>query len=150
VERTCKKCGKTKGLEDFTKNKKCNLGRTHICKKCSNEYNKTLARKCSHTKWEQYKKSHPNYKEIDRAKHLKRCYGLSILEWDKVYEKQKGCCLICGRHQSELGRVLQVHHNHKTGKVKGLLCVKCNTTEGWFRKHQKNYLRYLGLNITLS
>jgi len=37
MERTCKKCGETKHIDDFVKNKFCKLGVSHICRKCENE-----------------------------------------------------------------------------------------------------------------
>lgn len=38
MERTCKKCGETKPIEEFTKDKKCKLGYRFICKRCKNNY----------------------------------------------------------------------------------------------------------------
>lgn len=52
---------------------------------------------------------------------------MTVVEYDRLYQIQQGCCAICKRHQTELGnRALCVDHNHTTGKVRGLLCVKCN------------------------
>jgi len=44
----------------------------------------------------------------------------------KFFEKQKGCCAICGKHQSLFKRRLALDHNHKTGQLRGLLCFYCN------------------------
>ena len=41
-----------------------------------------------------------------------------------------GRCAICGRHQSELSRKFAVDHDHKTGKIRGLLCARCNYIVG--------------------
>ena len=60
-----------------------------------------------------------------RAK-LKHLYGIFPEEYERMFEAQKGCCAICGRHQSELRRHLAVDHDHVTGKIRGLLCVSCN------------------------
>lgn len=43
-----------------------------------------------------------------------------------MYRLQEGKCAICKRHESEFKRRLSVDHNHKTGKVRGLLCFQCN------------------------
>lgn len=68
-----------------------------------------------------------------RDSHLKRSYGISLEEYDKMYFEQDGCCMICGKNENELleqhnetQKLLFVDHNHKTGKVRGLLCRKCN------------------------
>jgi uncharacterized protein YlaI len=46
--------------------------------------------------------------------------------------KQKGCCAICGKHQTILNKTLNVDHCHKTGKIRGLLCTNCNHGLGKF------------------
>lgn len=43
-----------------------------------------------------------------------------------MFEEQKGRCSICGKHQSEFENRLCVEHNHKTDKVRGLVCKVCN------------------------
>lgn len=63
---------------------------------------------------------------------LKREFGITIDEYNALFEKQSGRCAICGRHQSELKRRLAVDHNHIDGKVRALLCTYCNTGLGSF------------------
>jgi hypothetical protein len=46
--------------------------------------------------------------------------------WYKLFNCQKGRCAICGIHQADLKRALCLDHDHKTGKVRGLLCYNCN------------------------
>jgi uncharacterized protein with ParB-like and HNH nuclease domain len=43
---------------------------------------------------------------------------LSIAQDDK--------CAICGRPESDFKNRLAVDHNHRTKKVRGLLCFQCN------------------------
>jgi len=43
-----------------------------------------------------------------------------------MLDEQQGCCAICGKHYSECEKLLHVDHNHKTGKVRKLLCYTCN------------------------
>ena len=66
-------------------------------------------------------------KETHRRSHLKRKYNLSLEEYNLMFEKQNGCCAICGKHQSNLKMILNVDHNHTTNKIRGLLCTKCNS-----------------------
>jgi len=47
-------------------------------------------------------------------------------ERQKLFDKQKGRCAICGKEEKEFKRRLNVDHNHKTGQVRGLLCYRCN------------------------
>lgn len=44
----------------------------------------------------------------------------------EFFKRQKGCCAICGKHQSSFKRRLCLDHNHKTLKLRGLLCFYCN------------------------
>jgi hypothetical protein len=44
----------------------------------------------------------------------------------KMFKAQEGCCAICARHESQFKIKLSVDHNHKTGKVRALLCYPCN------------------------
>lgn len=69
---------------------------------------------------------------------LKLLYGLTVEQWQELYDNQKGCCAICGRHQSELPKRLFTDHDHQTGQVRGLLCPGCNLALGIFKN--KNVL----------
>lgn len=74
-------------------------------------------------------------KNRGRAYAIKSKYNISWQEYLELYEQQQGCCAICGRHESELKlkRNLDIDHNHKTNKVRGLLCNKCNMGLGCFQ-----------------
>lgn len=57
--------------------------------------------------------------------------GLTRAEYDGLLRAQDGVCAICGWECSS-GRRLAVDHDHRTGKVRGLLCTKCNMGIGMF------------------
>jgi len=60
---------------------------------------------------------------------LKSTYGLSLDEFNAMRERQGYCCAICGEHENEItGRRggLHVDHDHETGRIRGLLCWRCN------------------------
>jgi len=78
---------------------------------------------------ERYSKS----KGEHRANGLKRRYGISVEQYSSILIEQGGGCAICHASTNVLGRALYVDHDHKTGKVRGLLCHKCNTGLGSFR-----------------
>ncbi|KKK77559.1 hypothetical protein LCGC14_2852360, partial [marine sediment metagenome] len=61
---------------------------------------------------------------------LFRLYGVTPEQFDNLYVEQEGCCAICGKHQSEFKRALDVDHDHKTKVIRGLLCSNCNIAIG--------------------
>lgn len=56
-------------------------------------------------------------------------YGLTEEDYYRLLAAQNGGCKLCGR-TPESGKVLPVDHNHVTGKIRGLLCTKCNVGLG--------------------
>jgi hypothetical protein len=68
------------------------------------------------------------YKEKLR---LKREYGITPEERNEMFKNQNGKCAICGRHQSEFKKIFNLDHNHSTGKIRGLLCFRCNCMLGF-------------------
>jgi hypothetical protein len=69
---------------------------------------------------------------VKRQNNLMANYNLSLEGYNKLFQVQSGCCAICKRHQSEFKKALCVDHDHKTGKIRGLLCQKCNQGLGLF------------------
>ena len=76
-------------------------------------------------------------KEIDRAYRntLKRVFNLTWEDVERMLIRQGGRCAICGepltfRAGKENANPGSVDHNHATGKIRGLLCRKCNTALG--------------------
>lgn len=72
-------------------------------------------------------------KIYNRNSHLKRKYNLTTEEHKKMLETQGFKCAICrtsqwgGRHN-----LPHTDHDHTTGKVRGLLCHRCNHGLGYF------------------
>ena len=64
-------------------------------------------------------------KDRIRNNRLKREYGITLEQHKKMLTDQNECCAICKNK-----RPLKVDHNHDTGKVRGLLCDKCNVALG--------------------
>lgn len=67
-------------------------------------------------------------RKTDRQRTLKRKYGLTIEQHHQIYLDQKGCCALCG--DSVAYDKIYTDHDHKTGKLRGLLCFGCNTGLG--------------------
>ena len=68
--------------------------------------------------------------------HLKRTYGITYVEYQELLDAQGGVCKICKTLKPRKSATdltpLFVDHNHTTGKVRGLLCSKCNSGLGMF------------------
>lgn len=73
-------------------------------------------------------------RKLKRKAHLKLYFKMTLGQYDKLFEKQNGCCAICGKPETRKIRGvvtrLAVDHNHKTGEARGLLCHNCNTKLG--------------------
>ena len=72
----------------------------------------------------------PEQREHLRLGHLGR-YGISIDEFESLWNRQNGVCAICGISLKEIK--YRIDHDHNTGKVRGLLCISCNTGVGLFK-----------------
>ena len=80
----------------------------------------------------EYRKKNAKIIKIKKRDYvLRKTYGLSTEEYNKIFEKQNGKCAICNKHQSELSRPLNVDHCHNTNKIRDLLCDRCNLTVGY-------------------
>lgn len=80
------------------------------------------------------------YKEWDRARDrdrraqsLWKKYRLTLEDFDRMAHDQGGACAICG--EVPAGN-LHVDHDHKTGEVRGLLCMGCNVAIGHMRENR--------------
>ena len=84
-------------------------------------------------KWAHRQKANPG---AERARHYKRKFGITIEQYEDLHKSQNGVCAICRKPEiscdskSGLRRSLAVDHCHKTGKIRGLLCWRCNTVIG--------------------
>ena len=86
-----------------------------------------------------------NRENFERRKNviLKNVYGITLDDYNKMFNKQEGKCAICQRHQNELTRTLCVDHDHKTNKVRALLCVTCNTDVSVVENRLEEMTNYL-------
>lgn len=69
---------------------------------------------------------------------LKKMYGITVDDFDRMAREQDYCCAICGDQETAtdklgLPRRLAVDHCHTTGKVRALLCTNCNKSLGGFK-----------------
>lgn len=71
-----------------------------------------------------YKRNSERTCETIRRARLKRLFGITWEQYDQMLSSQGGVCALCG--DPPKGKRLAVDHDHKTGKVRGLLCSFCN------------------------
>ena len=128
-------------------------------------YLRTPEHKATHSGWHHTAESRRRM-SVKQAKYLgdsrldrglRRKYGITEAEYNEMLVSQKGVCKLCGKSESiksdtprQRGkeRKLAVDHDHKTGKVRGLLCYRCNLDLGLYEKYRdtRKYDEYLNLN----
>ncbi len=137
---------------------KCHPDKPHaargLCSKCydtwlyANSGNHRSNRLLGAKKWKQ--NNEDKVKKLSRNSKLLYKYGISEADYSVMYVSQKGKCKICGATKPE--RELHVDHCHSTGKIRGLLCLRCNGSLAWVEEILKkkksewyeNALKYLG------
>lgn len=123
-------------------------GNQKSCGKCKQDYTN---RNCSIKG-----KGHPRFSHGLGHEHIKysilKRYNLKPNEYTNLLKSQKGVCAICKKSEISITpfknktKRLSVDHNHKTGKIRGLLCNNCNLALGNFKdsiRNLKNAIKYL-------
>ena len=125
MDKRCRDCGEVKPFEAFypksgrEQYRNSAAGYSHACKRC------TI------TSTAEYRNNNPKKaKSADDNSRLKRVYGIDLVEYNRMFAAQGGCCAGCKRHQSELKFKLAVDHCHSSGIIRGLLCISCNAALG--------------------
>jgi hypothetical protein len=87
---------------------------------------------------ERSRKRHKEVPNIDRDYKLRKNFGISLADYNRMFEEQDGVCKICGNPETHIDPRTQkvfnlsVDHCHKTGLVRGLLCMRHNKALGLF------------------
>lgn len=122
----CNRCDTDLPRENFYTLKNNNGHRlSAYCKICSTQY-----------KIEWKAKNPDKTKLINKKTTLKSRYGMSLEEFEERLLSQNSSCAICSKDISEFNEAF-VDHNHKTGKVRKLLCRHCNTGLGHFQDNKE-------------
>jgi len=97
-----------------------------------------------------YRKNKKQIQYINWKWQIKKRFGIDENEYNLLLKCQNRRCAICGRREkakiNNIVKRLAIDHCHKTGKVRGLLCSKCNGTLGWYEKCQEKIEGYLKNN----
>lgn len=114
VTRTCRTCGLTKSLDEFSIRRDARRHteeyRIH-CKECLNKANK------------QFRKENPGYQSSAMRKSR---YDITKEQFNALLEEQGGRCAICYKELD----TPKIDHNHKTGAIRGIVCQACNVLLG--------------------
>lgn len=129
----CTLCKKELPIDNFSLKKNSKSSYSVNCDKCR----KSPMRIWDSLNTEKSKERRKRYIKSGnaRAGRLTRRYGVSIKEYSEILASQNNVCAICsslepkGRYSS-----FNIDHDHKTGKVRGLLCSNCNMGIGSFRE----------------
>lgn len=154
--KTCSKCGAPKEETEFYL-REATGKRRGSCKECQHASRKSYRKrnqkeiadkdKVYRTKNRgEIAARHRRYKKENREKVATqqrfRKFGLSQGDWEKLKSDQKGVCAIC--KSDPKGKEFCVDHDHITGKVRALLCGKCNSAIGLLSDSSDLALRAAG------
>lgn len=96
-------------------------------------------------KWSPERKAAEVHRQ--RRYQYKAKYGITIEDYEALFVQQGGQCALCPSKPNQ--RRLAVDHCHDTGRVRGLLCIKCNHALGVLGDTPEGItsaLTYLGVN----
>jgi hypothetical protein len=104
-------------------------------KYCKN--NDKLVRKKRAQYAREYRANNPT---MYRDQHLQRSFGITSAQYQELLASQNGVCAICGEGEKNIEHKgsgamtnLAVDHCHKTGIIRGILCISCNRALGGFK-----------------
>ena len=129
-------------------------------RKYHREYQRKRRLRNSLQERESQKKYRDNNKDKRKNGMLQWRFNLTLEEYNAMSEAQCHVCKLCGQpetakknsNKNEEVRMLCVDHDHDTGKVRGLLCTKCNVQLGHYEKSKpraEEFERYISEAVKL-
>jgi len=143
----CPRCKKEKPLSQFPKDSARKSGVYPVCRECKKddglrwrqnnpEYGNNWRNDFKNKNPEKYKASRDEYNKGPKGKdsQLRREYGITLEEYNKILERQNFACAACKVNLLELKtKNVHVDHDHSTGVVRGILYQGCNVALGLVR-----------------
>ena len=123
----CPACKRNRRESSFHKNRAAPDGLQWHCIDCRRKIDKRPAKRAQDlARWKtRYREQRHLFKDRD----LRKTYGISLEQFDALWKTQNGKCAMCDfkfkRHEGS------VDHDHQTGKVRGILCRRCNLVLGF-------------------
>ncbi len=141
--RLCRTCNSRKLDSDFGRDERSKDGLAWRCHACAKKTHKRWRdRNSDHVRdvargvrRERYKNEPVKDRKILRTSRLKK-FGLTYEDFERMLILQGYKCDICAKEitvdsdKHSYAKSACVDHNHDTGKVRGLLCSRCNTGIG--------------------
>lgn len=132
----CCRCGLVRPAAGFSKDKSRKDGLYPKCKECHALWRAANSGRINADKRKRYAADPAKYlsycaksRPSQESLRLQRQYGITLDDYNDLLSRQGGVCAIC--QMAALGRKkLSVDHCHATGRVRGLLCQKCNVSIG--------------------
>ena len=128
-KKICSRCKKIKPVNNFHANSRIKSGLNSWCKNCRREYQQSCGKR-------------PDLQQHKLG--LKCLYNMTVEQYNQMLAEQNGVCFFCKK--PELDRRLSVDHNHKTDKIRSLLCRQCNFLVGHVENNidlVKQILKYI-------
>ena len=147
--KVCGDCKVEKPASEFNKDKGKLDGLHWCCVVCRKKYRQQPKVKAATSEYNkaQRLKNPEATKKRDREYTLRRYWGMTTDEFEKLMIKHNRKCGICGKKErSSAKKPLVIDHDHKTGAIRGLLCDNCNRGIGLLQDSKKllqNAIAYL-------
>jgi hypothetical protein len=141
MRKLCRKCG-----EETERHKD---GRCSLCAKAYDQaraYTENRI-KSKRQSWKKYNDTQGRLLSM-WARDLRRAYGITPEEYTEMYVAQKGCCKLCGDRIWLKHKTTHLDHCHKTGKVRGVLCIHCDRGLGGIKDSPQALYRALYYVLT--
>jgi sulfur transfer complex TusBCD TusB component (DsrH family) len=133
----CKKCDGTLRYTSMTGCVACTRENSFIRNKTGiqKEYIEKNRKKINAYNRKTYNSLSEEEKTIRNRRQQVALYGLTLEQYDAMVIEQNGVCAICKQSETvSIKKNMCIDHDHKTGKVRQLLCDKCNRGIGYFNE----------------
>lgn len=130
--KTCKVCGELKPADLFHKHSSGKFGVRGDCAACVTKYTKEYRTKNRDSIRAKKRQAHKNNPDLKRKHYLKSEYGMTIEEYEIKLASQGGACAVCKSTSPKCiqHKHLYIDHCHATGKIRDILCGRCNAAIG--------------------
>lgn len=130
--KTCRMCGLTLPRTEFYGSA---TNRDRLSNQC---------KPCDKKRAYSYQRNDPERARKVYERSIKQRFGMTSEEHASIVARHGGACAICGATEYGEGtRALHLDHDHTTGRVRGLLCARCNTWLGWYERYSAAIIDYV-------